>query len=129
MNRGVFGYPVGSRIRTYESDPTTITAGTAQTFRHGFGRLPKSWSVWLRCAVANNGYVEGDEIPINLVVLNSGIGEDGQPRWSVRASTEEITVFIASSNIRIITTTASSVVFTASQWKLVVRADDLYPNP
>lgn len=118
------------RHKVYVSDPATIDTTNGNTFKHGFGRVPGNVQVRLRCITANNGYAVGEEIPIESVMANDGNNDDGGPYRILRYNDQTVLVWIGSGTYAFFPdnaapVTANIVAWTASQWKIVVRCDDI----
>ncbi len=125
MNKGFRGW-ARPRHKVYVSAPTAIDTTNGNTFRHGFGRVPGLVSVKLLCVTANNGYLAGEEVPIDLVYFTAAGNRDGAPRWGIRHGVDAIRVQFQAASVEIVTSAgAIGGTFTFTEWRLVVRCADI----
>lgn len=101
---------VGSLTPSFESAEIGCPAGSATTVAaHGLGRVPKSFGVYLRCKIAEEGWVVGDEIQ-----LTHGV--------DTFANATSVGVVDASGIPLISRTTFAGLNATAANWRLIFRA-------
>lgn len=129
MNQGFRGW-ARPRHKVFVSEPVTINTTSGNTFLHGFGRVPGDVVVRLRCATANNGYVAGDEIPLESVWRQGGTPDDGAAYRTVRINGSSILAWLGSGNYAFFAATAAPITanvvnITLSQWRFVVRCADI----
>jgi hypothetical protein len=126
MNRGLNGFGRQSNWK-FRSEPQPFSSGTSTTFTFytGAERPVHHVTIRLLCVVANNGYVVGDEVPIDLLV-DIGTGDsDGRPKFTWQVNGSKITVIIwhaGASSIRLPDTSDTMVNFVETEWKLICLA-------
>lgn len=130
MNKGFRGFP-RPRNRVFVGIPQTINVAVGNYFYHGLGHVPGEVHPRFVCAVANNGYVMGQEIPFEAVFANDGNNDDGGPYRVMRYDHESVLLWLGS------TTTyaffpgnatpilGNIVAFTLAQWKVTCRCRDI----
>ena len=121
----------GSTVSSFESSAITWTAGTSGTnpvqnafvtSAHGLGAQPDTFSVSLRCTTTEHGYAVGDE-----VLICSG-GTYARGEYVIYADSTNVGFGFSSSTTSNPFTyvsrssPSSSVQLSASNWKLVFRA-------
>lgn len=107
--------------RHYDSGPQTITSAGTLTLNHGLGLIPHAYRFALRCLTAQAGYAVGDEVAIDVEIINTtdiaGV--------SVKESSTALTVRY-SSLASVFTvphaTTGAMTQLTNASWAFIVRA-------
>lgn len=127
MNPGFRGW-ARPRHKTFVGEPQTIDTSNGNTFYHGFGRVPGCVVVTLVCVTANNGFAVGEKMPFQILYRFANGDADGLPYWFERHTDQYVFVKLSSSDIRMQTDSlGSGVAFTASEWKVEVRCEDIEP--
>jgi hypothetical protein len=129
MNRGFRGW-ARPRHKVFVGAPQTIDTTNGNTFAHGFGRVPGEVAVRLVCTAANNGYLVGEEIPIESLWANDGNNDDGAPYRVLRYNAQNIFVKLSTGTLAFFNpsaavTSANAVSITLTQWKVLVRCADI----
>lgn len=133
MNKGFRNW-ARPRHKVFIGEPQVINTTSGNTFLHGLGHIPGGLQVRLVCVTANNGYVVGDEIPIESVMANDGNNDDGGTYRVVRINHLTVLAWIGSGiysffPANLAPVLANIATFTASQWKLLVRCFDVERLP
>ncbi len=124
MNPGFRGW-ARPRNRKFVGAPQTIDTTNGNTFRHGLGHKPGSVQVRLLVVTAANGYLAGEEVPVELLSKDVATDSNGSPRWSVRVTDLFVIVRINGTSIQITESDATEAAVTLSNYKVVVRCDDI----
>jgi hypothetical protein len=120
MNQGVEGLSNKPRVASeYVVGPHAMVSATVQTYDLPAGRRWGAVQARLLCVTANNGYVVGEEIPLELVYYTNAINRDGVPRWSWSIRDSQLKFVILSTNVEIVDATGTfGGTFTLSQWQI-----------
>src|SRR5262245_37550871 len=125
MNPGFRNWP-RNRHKVFVGEPQTIDSTNGNTFRHGFGRVPGNVQVRLLVTAATaNGYSKGEEVPIDLIIRNATSDTDGCPRYTIRISVDRVLVLIVGTSVNIVDSSGAPAAVTLTNYKLVVRCDDI----
>jgi len=107
---------------TFTSTDQTITSGGLLTIAHGLGVVPKSIQVFLVCQVAEQGYLIGDIVQMNV----SGSGNDRGYTSVVNSTNVRIRFSDQANAFRILNfTDGMRVNATNARWKLRIIATTL----
>jgi hypothetical protein len=105
----------------YTSAETALPGGSTVTaFAHGLGAVPSRYDVIIRCKTAESGHSVGDEVPLPTYALIAGVEYNAQ----VSANATNIYISKPAGGTWLIVPRAggASVVLTAANWRIVVRA-------
>ena len=115
------------RVKRFDSGPTPINTTAGNTFYHGFAKVPSQVAVRLVCALAANGYVIGEEIPLEQLIRVTAGNKDGGPRWVVRVTDQAVAVLVLSTSLEIIDSAGDPVAVTLTNYRLRVTCLDVFP--
>lgn len=125
MRPGLFNLPA-ERIKRFDSGPVVIAAA-GNTFYHGMNRVPGTTEIRLVCVTPNNGYVAGEEIPLDRIYRVTGGVKDGYPASPVRITDQKVVVLVPSSNVEIVDTAGAPGSVTIANFRLRVVCLDAFP--
>lgn len=104
------------------SEITVAAAGTATTWTHGLGAIPKAWGVKLRCKTAEAGYSVEDEVELGTyVAADTSTNVVSRSIWAT--STVVGTIVAAAGGLVIPSKSNGTVLgITAGNWRYVFYA-------
>lgn len=104
----------------YHSGNQTITGYGSLTLAHGLAAEPTGLTTWLKCVVAENGYVIGDKLFMPGALGTSGASADVGHAIVVDATNAYVR--FGATYVALNKTTGAGVLLTNANWRLVVEA-------